>query len=106
MNQERFDLVLEGRISQMRSMLATKSEEYAKGNDRLKNFKDAAALLGETPEQALMGFVAKHIIALKDFVNDPKMQNIPYSYWSEKIGDIINYMVLLDSLIQERQDAD
>jgi hypothetical protein len=102
MNKDEFDLVVEENISQMRASLQAKGAEYCKGQDRLQNFKDTALMNGCTPEQALWGFVSKHIIALKDFIQSPGMQNIPYSFWSEKLGDIRNYMVLLDALITER----
>ena len=105
MNAIEFNEVLERRIEQLRETLSMKGAEYCKGKDRLSNFKDAAALLGETPEQALLGFVTKHIIALKDFVNSAEIQNIPYPVFEEKFGDIICYMVLLDGLIQERKDG-
>jgi hypothetical protein len=102
MNAKDFDLVLENRISQMRASLKSKGKEYSPGEDRLRNFKDAADLQEETPEQALFGMMAKHLIALKDFVFGPERYNIPYSFWNEKIMDIGNYLVLLDALVTER----
>lgn len=102
METKRFDAVVESRIEKIRKVLAAKADEYARG-DRLGNFKKVACLLGCTPEKALAGMVAKHIIALQDFINDLDGDLLQeYTRWDEKIGDIINYMILLDALIQER----
>ena len=103
MNATDFNEVLERRIEQLRETLSQKGSEYAAGTDRLKNFKDTALMNECTPEQALWGFVSKHIIALKDFVYSKNIQNIPYSQIDEKAGDIICYCILLDALIQERK---
>lgn len=97
-----FDLFLEEKLEDMRLILAAKAEEYAHG-DRLSNFKKTAEFLDCTPEKALWGFVTKHIIALNDFIADlEKGRMVPIEQWEEKIGDIRNYMILLDALVAER----
>jgi hypothetical protein len=108
-NFERFQKVLETRIEHMRETLSTKSAEYSSDSDKLENFKDAAAMLNTTPEYALWGMVTKHIIALQKFIHQlysDEIVAVNYAQWDEKIGDIICYMVLLDALIQERQNED
>lgn len=97
-----FDRVIAHRIETIRRVLAAKAEEYARG-DRLSNFKRAASMQNTTPEKALVGMKAKHDVALQDFINDlddGKIQT--YDRWDEKIGDIMNYLILLDGLVQER----
>ena len=69
----------------------------------MSNFKRAAGMLDCTPEQALLSFVTKHITALYDFVQalgDGRCMTL--DQWAEKTGDIRNYMILLDALIEER----
>ena len=105
MNYEDFNEVLEGRIKELRETLSAKSAEYSSDSDKLENFKDAAAMLGTTPEYALWGMVTKHIIATQKFIHQVDDVEVNYSQWNEKLGDIIAYMVLLDALIQERQDG-
>ncbi len=105
MKQDEFKLIVDNRLFKIEKILGAKADEYARG-DRLSNFKKAAALLETTPEKALLGFVAKHIVALTDFVNDlddGKIQSL--ERWDEKIGDICNYMVLLEALCIERHQA-
>lgn len=98
METEKFDAVVRNRLNATINTLTAKADEYARG-DRLSNFKQIAALSGCTQEKALSGLVAKHIVALYDFINDlDKGVNQPYARWDEKIGDIIAYMCLLDAM--------
>lgn len=46
------------------ALMARKSEEYSPGADRLENFKEAGALQGVSPEEALFGMLAKHLVSL------------------------------------------
>jgi len=102
MNNVEFNAVVANRCAEINYILGRKAEEYARG-DRLSNFKKAAKLVNCTPERALFGFVAKHIIALMDFVEDIDEGLVqPQDRWDEKIGDIINYMILLEALVKER----
>jgi hypothetical protein len=102
-NTDTFNELLERKLADSRSVLAGKATEYSHGGDRLSNFKQAAAILNSTPEAALMGFVTKHIVALYDFVAAlPDGKQYTVEQWAEKTGDIRNYMILLDGLIEER----
>ncbi len=104
MNTQEFeDVVLNNRLFLIEKTLGSKADEYARAGDRLSNFKKAAQLMNCTPEKALFGFVAKHMVALSDFVNDlDNGVNQTPERWVEKTGDIINYMVLLEALVIER----
>ncbi len=103
MRTEEFGKIVRERLKKTEDTLILKAAEYARG-DRLSNFKQIAHLLGVTPEKALVGLVAKHIVALVDFVNDIDKGVVQeYPKWDEKIGDINAYMILLDAMIQERQ---
>jgi len=102
MKAEEFDGILQNRVLDLQEVLSIKGIQYADETDRLKNFKDAARFQGCEPEQALLGFVSKHVIALKDFIAQVEDNQVPYHQWDEKIGDIIAYLVLLDALLKER----
>lgn len=102
MKGEQFNKLLERKLEESRTVLAGKADEYSHGGDRLSNFKRAAELAGCTPEKALIGFVTKHIIALYDFVDALPGRCMTLEQWAEKTGDIRNYMILLDGLIEER----
>lgn len=102
MNYEEFDVIVEERLEKIREILGKKAEEYARG-DRLSNFKRAAAAERCTPERALIGMWMKHVISILDMVDDLEMEIVaPAEMWDEKIGDAINYLVLLEGLVRER----
>jgi hypothetical protein len=97
-----FDLILERRLSLCRDVLASRGGEYASKTDRLHNFKRAAGLLRTTPSQALLGFLTKHIVSVVDMVyadagGFPPSEELA----AEKIGDAINYLILLEAIFTE-----
>lgn len=99
MDNTRFQQVLDRQIQQTKMVLAGKAEEYASDTDRLSNFKSAAALKKVTPEQALTGMMAKHTVSVYDMVESGK--EYTEAEWDEKIGDHINYLVLLKALAMD-----
>ena len=66
-------------------------------------FKAAAALQHTTPERALAGMLAKHIVSLYDMCFD---DNSTYSMdtWNEKITDSLNYLFLLKAIVKEEDN--
>lgn len=108
MENNEFNRIVEKRCAAIKSVLASKAKEYARG-DRLHNFKRAAAALRCTPEQALIGMYMKHQVSILDLVDDisngypPKMLT---AVTNEKVGDAINYLILLEALIAERVEKE
>lgn len=104
MTTAEFDLIVRERCERIVATLGSKGHEYARGNnDRLVNFKRAGASLGCTPERALIGMVVKHwgsIVALVDELTAETA--VDEDIWNEKLGDVINYMILLEGLVKER----
>lgn len=109
MNNETFEGILQFRLEQIKKTLSQKGAEYSRG-DRLSNFKGVAAARKITPEAALVGMWMKHIYSIWDMVDDIPAPAREGSYpvsrhqWSEKIGDAINYLILLEALVEERID--
>lgn len=102
MDHKKFSEVLKSRIVKTEKVLDSKAKEYSRG-DRFSNFKKASPAMGCTPEQACVAFWMKHVISINDLVNDLKEGKVaPAEVWDEKIGDAINYLILLDGLVQER----
>lgn len=115
MNIEDFEKLSRNRFDAcLGLMLCQKNEEYSRNGDKLHNFKQAARIDNESPERALWGMMKKHLVSIQDIIND-----INYMYetidhdteiklpsekiLAEKIGDTINYIVLLEALITERR---
>lgn len=103
MTGEDFEEVLESRIQRIRSVLGHKAVEYASSGDRLHNFKRASEMLRVSPEEALMGMFAKHMVSIMDMVDEGS--DSPMEMWEEKIGDAINYLILLEGVIREKKNA-
>lgn len=105
MNMGDFIKLVDNRFAYCFELLGAKNAEYAEKDDKLSNFKQAAALKGETPESALWGMYCKHIISLKKIIEDiESIRLIPTQKMiAEKISDIINYALLFEALIQERR---
>lgn len=96
-SEDRFNEIIEEQIEKCKETLIRKAQEYAT-EDRLHNFKVAAALEGKTPVQALAGMMAKHTVSIYDMCRDG-CSNL--NLWDEKITDHINYLLLLAALVRE-----
>lgn len=94
-----FQAVLERQWGYTHRTLVAKAVEYASDTDVLSNFKTAAALQHITPEQALTGMLAKHIVSIFNMVGTTA--EYPSAVWDEKITDAINYLILLQGLLAE-----
>lgn len=98
MTATEFERIFEDQVERSRMVLVNKASEYAP-EDRLHNFKVAAALEGKTPEQALAGMMAKHTVSVYDMAESG--QPYPIELWQEKITDHINYLFLLNAIVRE-----
>jgi hypothetical protein len=103
MTAAEFSVLIHARCEKTHAVLNTKGEEYSVASDKLYNFKATAKEFGGTPEQALWGFMKKHLMSIKDMVDGvreptPEMVN-------EKIGDAVNYLILLEALFLERMQC-
>ena len=99
MNTPDFNNIVEEQLTRVCNVLVKKAAEYNLDDDRLSVFKHAAALSEETPEQALYGFMLKHIISVTDMINSKETYS--EDLWNEKITDICNYLILLQGLLRD-----
>lgn len=109
MKHAKFDKLLKEILKRTTNVLSTKSDEYSTDVDKLHNFKRAGAMLNCTPEKALIGMWTKHIISILDIVdrierNEHDETQAEVHALEEKIGDAINYLILLEALIKERYE--
>ena len=103
MTQSEFKLIFANQVMKCETTLNNKRKEYTGDNlDRLSAFKIAASLQGCTPQRALVGMMAKHIVSLYDMCYSSLLQ-FDLEQWDEKITDCINYLILLKALIKEEQ---
>lgn len=98
-----FDLLLEERIAKMRAVLKGKAAEYASPKDRLYNFKRASEYrIGSSAASALLGMLVKHWVSIETIVVDDQHAMLDLPTVNEKIGDAVNYLVLLEAVLIER----
>ena len=102
MDCKKFDEIVAKRLDACSALLAVKGEEYSRGGDRLWNFKRAGEHRRCSPAKALLGMKVKHDVSIDDIVDRLDNGIIPSPYTvAEKINDSINYLLLLEGLIEE-----
>ena len=105
MKTEELQKIMNRQFDVCMNIMAGKSEEYTEGSDdKLEHFRAAAALMGVTPEAALMGMLSKHLVSVADMCMDQR-GSAAYSQerWSEKITDSMNYLFLLKAIVEENR---
>ena len=104
MNAKDFDEIVANRMAWCNKTLCAKGDEYARDGDRLWNFKAAGRKMNQHPAQALAGMEVKHDVSVDDIIDGLARGIVPpKELVAEKIGDSINYLLLLEGLIEEER---
>jgi hypothetical protein len=101
MHSTRFAQVFNEVINESERVLIAKADEYATDDERLHNFKVAAAVTGRNATQSLGGMMIKHTTSVYDMIEAGDPTQFPMDLWREKIGDHINYLILLMACVAE-----
>lgn len=103
-NDAMFREVVDDRIKKIRTILTEKNKEYGSAGDSFHNFKTGGRMEGITPEKALKGIMLKHEVSVNDLIGwtESNPGRITLKLIDEKIGDNINYLILLEGLLRER----
>ena len=101
MNTPEFEKIVQERTEKITDVFVKKAKEYAQAGDRLHHFKVAARMKGESEAKALWGMAVKHLVNVEDLV-EGRLEPTPH-YIDEKIGDMINYLILLEALLLEKE---
>lgn len=99
MTSKRFEEVVEGITKIVKDTLVKKQSEYNLTDDRLDVFKKAAGRQMITTQQALLGYMDKHVGSIYDYVHENK--DISRELLLEKIVDNINYLMLLYAVYED-----
>lgn len=83
------------------TLMQKKSEDYATGSDPFANFKRGEILGFATAEEGLMLRVVDKISRISTFLKQGKL-TVENESVNDSIMDIINYMVLLQGIIEDR----
>lgn len=103
MDSPTFEKILVERLKKTSEVLTRKNKEYGADDDRLYNFHRAAKINNTTSAKALWGMATKHLISVIDMVEG----KLPVELHTvdEKIGDMINYLILLEAVFHEDMNA-
>ncbi len=103
MTETQFEDLVSQRLAKIQITLVKKGKEYRRNNDPLHNFRVAAKVQNTTEEKALWGFAVKHYVSFLDILNDIERGILPKEeVVDEKIGDLINYLILCEASIKEK----
>lgn len=99
-----FATTVSQRCSKIKNVLQAKAQEYASSVSRFHNFEVAARIADTTPEKALKGMMLKHEVSVMDLIEwaESSPGKLSLAIIDEKIGDNINYLILLEGLLKLR----
>jgi len=102
-----FATIVENRLIKIQETLAAKAKEYASDDSRFHNFEVGGRIIGVTPEKALQGMMLKHIVSVFDLIDwtETDDKRITTELIDEKIGDTINYLILLEGLLKRDHEV-
>lgn len=89
-------------------ILFKKKEEYATDGNVFENFENAVGIsFHDTPEGVLWEYMVKHLQSIKDMIKDLEIGGEVGGHYdeklvNEKIGDAINYLLLLRGMLINR----
>lgn len=99
MNDVRYKELISETMQNSLNTLTAKASEYARKEDMFHNFEVAAVMQDCTKEEALRGMLSKTIVSIWDMI--PRADKFPDEVWQEKIGDAINYLLILSAMVKE-----
>ena len=103
MNIEKFNELLEQRFEKTRNVLVVKNKEYGLDEDVLHSFRDQADMsMHNTPPAVAWELLVKHLYSIRRMVSEFEATGMPPTteLTDEKIGDAINYLVLIEALFK------
>jgi hypothetical protein len=96
--------VVQRRVQLIQDVLQNKNEEYAGDDDVFKAFTEALPLSFHDTKQAVAWeFMVKHLQSIKLIIEEKaKKSKLPdEKLLEEKIGDAINYLILIEGMFKE-----
>ena len=105
MTYKEFQSLLEKRFDKTRETYSKKMNEYATDLDVFQSFKKGVGFsFHDTPEGVAWEYACKHFESIKNIISKCPHEVPKDDLLEEKIGDAINYLIILEGLIKERGD--
>jgi|688.fasta_scaffold00850_47 hypothetical protein len=108
MKRDEFIKSTEEALELLMDTLKYKGKEYSTVDNTFANFENAIGTsMCDTREGVLWHYMLKHVVSIKDMVQELEVggqfsKNYTEEYVNEKIGDNINYLLLLRAMLLER----
>ena len=95
--------VVQRRVQLIKDVLETKNSEYADKDDVFKAFTESLPLSFHDTKQAVAWeFMVKHLQSIKMIIEARSKGVLPdEKALEEKIGDAINYLILIEGMFKE-----
>ena len=104
MTIKKFKKLLEKRFEQSRETYSRKMNEYATDLDVFQSFKEGVGFsFQDTPEGVAWNYASKHFESIKNIISKIPDEIPSHALVDEKIGDAINYLIIIEGLIKERK---
>ena len=101
MTKEEFDNFLSTVFNRTIKMFNIKRNEYACDDDVFRSFRLGTGFsIHDEPSQVAYEYLCKHLESIRTMVKNS--ENIETEYIEEKIGDAMNYLVIIDGLLKEK----
>jgi hypothetical protein len=102
MTNSEFYTLMDRLFQDAKAIAKSKGEDYTRGSeDALANFKEAAKESNLDPKQVWYIYARKHWVAINNYIKtNGQSESEPIS---ERIKDLVNYLVLLHGLIVEKE---
>jgi len=104
-SHQKYNLLVEDTVNNLKKLSELKGGEYAGDSDRLANFRRNGAALGLPMETIWAVYAAKHwdavmqyIVDLRTGTNRERLESI-----SGRLDDLIVYAVLMKAMVDERE---
>ena len=105
MTIKEFKKLLENTFEKSRKTYDHKMNEYATDLDVFKSFKEGVGFsFQSTPEGVAWNYACKHFESIKTIISKCPGEVPTDELLDEKIGDAINYLIIIKGLIKERGD--
>ena len=108
MKRDEFIKSTEEALEHLMETLKQKGKEYSTVDNTFANFENGVGTsMCDTREGVLWHYMLKHIVSIKDLVQELEIggefnKHYTEDYVNEKIGDNINYLLLLRAMLLER----
>lgn len=108
MNFKLYTDIINHQITKCQETLTKKRKEYASDESPVANFTSSKQNLRcNTTVYALAGHMDKHTVSIYDMIKAHEDgQRFPASQWDEKITDHINYLLLLQVILEEEREKE